>query len=64
MYAIRSYYGHVTVTIQNLTVVRADAEKNILLIKGNVPGANKSLVVIKNAHKKQKPVPDKVLKYF
>jgi len=46
--------GHVTVTIQNLTVVRADAEKNILLIKGNVPGANKSLVVIKNAHKKQK----------
>ncbi|MBU0996741.1 MAG: 50S ribosomal protein L3 [Firmicutes bacterium] len=46
--------GHETITIQNLTVVRADAENNILLVKGNVPGANKSLVIIKNAFKKQK----------
>ncbi|MGD9910037.1 MAG: 50S ribosomal protein L3 [Candidatus Izemoplasmatales bacterium] len=46
--------GHVTVTIQNLVVVRADEANNILLVKGNVPGANKSLVVIKNAHKKSK----------
>ncbi len=46
--------GHVTVTIQNLVVVRADVDNNILLVKGNVPGANKSLVVIKNAHKKSK----------
>ncbi|MDD4069060.1 MAG: 50S ribosomal protein L3 [Candidatus Izemoplasmatales bacterium] len=45
--------GHDTVTIQNLVVVRADAEKNILLVKGNVPGPNKSLVVVKNAFKKQ-----------
>ena len=44
--------GHQTVTIQNLTVVRADAEKNILLVKGNVPGPNKTLLVIKNAVKK------------
>lgn len=44
--------GHETVTIQNLLVVRSDAEKNILLVKGNVPGPNKSLVVIKNAVKK------------
>ncbi|MBN2540937.1 MAG: 50S ribosomal protein L3 [Bacilli bacterium] len=44
--------GHDTVTIQNLAVVRADAEKNILLVKGNVPGPNKSLVVVKNATKK------------
>lgn len=44
--------GHNTVTIQNLTVVRSDAEKNILLIKGNVPGPNKTLLVIKNAVKK------------
>lgn len=44
--------GHDTVTIQNLVVVRADTEKNVLLIKGNVPGPNKSLVVIKNAIKK------------
>jgi large subunit ribosomal protein L3 len=45
--------GHEKVTIQNLVVVRADAEKNIMLIKGNVPGPNKSLVIIKNAFKKQ-----------
>ncbi len=44
--------GHVKVTIQNLLVVRSDADKNILLIKGNVPGPNKSLVIIKNAIKK------------
>jgi len=44
--------GHLKVTIQNLVVVRADAEKNILLIKGNVPGPNKRLLVIKNAIKK------------
>jgi large subunit ribosomal protein L3 len=44
--------GHETVTIQNLQVVRIDAEKNIILIKGNVPGPNKSLIVIKNAIKK------------
>jgi large subunit ribosomal protein L3 len=46
--------GHITVTIQNLTIVRADVENNILLVRGNVPGANKSLVIIKNAIKKQK----------
>lgn len=44
--------GHETVTIQNLQVVRVDAEKNIILIKGNVPGPNRSLIVIKNAIKK------------
>ncbi|MGI6392911.1 MAG: 50S ribosomal protein L3 [Candidatus Izemoplasmatales bacterium] len=46
--------GHKTVTIQNLVVVRSDADNNILLVKGNVPGANKSLVVVKNAVKKSK----------
>ncbi|MBN2503994.1 MAG: 50S ribosomal protein L3 [Bacilli bacterium] len=44
--------GHETITIQNLQIVRADAENNILLVKGNVPGPNKSLVIIKNAFKK------------
>jgi len=46
--------GHETVTIQNLVIVRADADNNVLLVKGNVPGANKSLVVVKNAIKKSK----------
>jgi large subunit ribosomal protein L3 len=44
--------GHEKVTIQNLVVVRADIEKNVLLIKGNVPGPNKSLVIVRNAIKK------------
>lgn len=42
--------GHV-VTIQNLQIVRVDAERNLLLIKGNVPGSRKSLVVVKAAIK-------------
>ncbi len=45
--------GHERVTIQNLLVVRSDVEKNVLLVKGNVPGANKSLVIVRNAFKKQ-----------
>ncbi|MFT8884029.1 MAG: 50S ribosomal protein L3 [Liquorilactobacillus hordei] len=34
------------VTIKNLEIVKADVENNVLLIKGNVPGANKSLVTV------------------
>lgn len=39
------------VTIQNLEIVKVDAEKNLLLVKGNVPGAKKTLVQIKTAIK-------------
>ena len=39
------------VTIQNLQVVRVDAEKNLLLIKGAVPGPKKALVTIKETVK-------------
>jgi len=38
--------GGERVTMQGLTVVRADAEKNVLLVKGAVPGANGGLVII------------------
>ncbi|ANZ57922.1 50S ribosomal protein L3 [Fructilactobacillus lindneri] len=41
--------GNNTVTIQNLEVVKADTENNVLLIKGNVPGANKTLVTVRTA---------------
>ena len=34
-------------TVQNLQVVRVDVENNVILVKGNVPGANKSLVTVK-----------------
>lgn len=44
-------YGHESVTIQNLEVVKVDAERNILLIKGCVPGPRGSLVVVKQAVK-------------
>ncbi len=44
-------YGHENVTIQNLEVVKVDAERNILLIKGCIPGPRGSLVVIKQAVK-------------
>ena len=43
--------GHVKVTVQNLEGVRVDAEKNLLLVKGSVPGPKKSLVTIKEAVK-------------
>ncbi len=39
------------VTIQNLEVARVDLEHNVILIKGNVPGANKSFVTIRTAVK-------------
>ena len=43
--------GGETTTIQNLKIVKIDLEKNIVLIKGNVPGANNSYVVISNGVK-------------
>ncbi|MBO0420589.1 50S ribosomal protein L3 [Vagococcus fluvialis] len=42
------------VTIQNLEIVRVDADKNVILVKGNVPGAKKSLIEIKTAVKAAK----------
>ena len=41
------HMGCVKVTVQNLEVVRVDADKNLLLVKGAVPGAKKALVTIK-----------------
>ena len=45
------HMGCVKVTVQNLEVVRVDAEKNLLLIKGAVPGPKKALVTIKETTK-------------
>lgn len=42
------------VTIQNLEIVRVDTDKNVILIKGNVPGVKKSLIEIKTAVKAAK----------
>ena len=43
--------GNVQVTIQNLEIVRVDAENNVILVKGAVPGPKKSMVVLKEAVK-------------
>ena len=48
------HMGHKKITIQNLEIVRVDAEKNLLLVKGAVPGPKKSLVTIKEAVKASK----------
>ena len=45
------HYGHETVTVQNLKVVRVDADRNLLLIKGAIPGPKKAIVTIKSAVK-------------
>ncbi len=44
-------YGNEKVTVQNLEVVSVDAERNLLLIKGALPGANESLLVIRDSIK-------------
>ena len=43
--------GGEQITVQNLEIVKVDAERNLLLVKGNVPGARKSLVTVKSAVK-------------
>ena len=49
--ALPGHMGTLTVTIQNLEVVAVDAANNVILIKGNVPGPKKGLVLIKSAVK-------------
>ena len=44
-------YGGERVTVQNLEVVKVDAERNLLMIKGAIPGANGSLVMVRDAIK-------------
>ena len=50
------HMGNETTTIQNLEVVSVDVENNIILVKGNVPGPKKSLVMIKTSVKKGEKV--------
>ena len=39
--------GNVTATVQNLTVVKVDTEKNVILVKGSVPGPKGTIVKVK-----------------
>ena len=45
------HMGHDTVTLQNLTIAKVDAERELILVRGNVPGPKKGFVVIKTAVK-------------
>ena len=45
------HYGVERVTVQNLEIVKIDAERNLLLIKGAVPGPNGGLLLVRNAIK-------------
>jgi len=46
-----SHMGHEKITTQNLEVVRADGDANLLLIRGSVPGPNGTIVMVKNTVK-------------
>ena len=45
------HMGYKLITVQNLEVIEIDLDKNIILVKGNVPGPKKSLVIIKSSIK-------------
>jgi large subunit ribosomal protein L3 len=46
--------GDERVTIKGLTVARVDTENNLLMIRGAVPGANGSVVVVQKADRQKK----------
>ena len=48
------HMGHETVTVQNLEIVKVDLDKNVLLIKGSVPGNKGAILKIRNSVKNNK----------
>ncbi len=48
------HMGRVTVTIQNLEIVKVDTDKNVLLVKGSVPGAKGAILKVKSTVKASK----------
>jgi large subunit ribosomal protein L3 len=52
------HMGHCRVTLQNLLVVKADPQNNVLLVKGAVPGHKNCYLIVRTA-KKRKPAPPK-----
>lgn len=45
------HMGAKTVTVQNLEIVKIDVERNVLMLKGNVPGSKKALIKVRSAIK-------------
>ncbi len=54
------HMGVKTITVQNLEIVMVDLENNVILVKGNVPGAKKSLVMIRSAIKNEGKINEKI----
>lgn len=46
------HMGHETITIQKLEIIRVDAERNVLLVKGSIPGPKNGFVKVKQTVKK------------
>lgn len=59
--AMAGQEGNYRTTNQNLEIVKVDVENNYLLIKGNVPGAKRSLVIVQSAKRSKGNVEAKVL---
>ena len=49
--AMAGHMGAKKITVQNLEIIKVDAEKNLLLVKGSVPGAKKALITVKETVK-------------
>lgn len=47
------HMGHERVTVQNLRIVRVDPERNVVLVKGSVPGPNEGLLLVRRAIKRR-----------
>ena len=45
------HMGHARVTVQHLTVVKVDTARNLMLVKGGIPGAKGSLVMVQSTVK-------------
>jgi large subunit ribosomal protein L3 len=54
------HYGAEQVTIRNLTIVRIDADNNLVLVRGAVPGPNGGLIFIRPTNKKKRKLPPEV----
>ncbi|CAM4400878.1 MULTISPECIES: 50S ribosomal protein L3 [Saccharibacillus] len=46
------HMGHDSITVQNLEIVRVDAERNVLLVKGSIPGPKNGFVKVRESVKK------------
>jgi large subunit ribosomal protein L3 len=57
-HAAAGQYGNARVTIRNLDILRIDAENNVVLVKGSIPGPNGGLVVVRPTNKKDQPDPE------